>query len=186
MAHWLLLSFLTTAKPWKWLAVSLSLNLAYRTKMGWTWTKSKLIFHVLTPCEIYIYQSSGFFNCARWSNYVIFVMPEVSRQRNYGPKVGNRRPEGTCDPIVTTLSREDVRSGLRLYRTYRFEKASDNQISDWKVCDLSTSTDDFKHLMILKGLPCQFFDGISWFGRISSRETRPWMVFDYPTSCQCN
>lgn len=57
-------------------------------------------------------------------------MPEVSRQRNYGPKVGNRRPEGTCDPIVTTLSREDVRSGLRLYRIYRFEKASDNQISD--------------------------------------------------------
>lgn len=57
-------------------------------------------------------------------------MPEVSRQRNYGPKVRNRRPEGTCDPIVTTLSREDVRSGLRLYRTYRFEKASDNQISD--------------------------------------------------------
>ena len=57
-------------------------------------------------------------------------MPEVSRQRNYGPKVRNHRPEGTCDLIVTTLSREDVRSGLRLYRTYRFEKASDNQISD--------------------------------------------------------
>lgn len=91
--------FLTTAKPWKWLAVSLSLNLAYRTKMGWTWTKSKLIFHVLTPCEIYIYQSSGFFNCARWSNYVIFVMPEVSRQRNYGRKWEIVDPKALLIPL---------------------------------------------------------------------------------------